>query len=81
MEENNNRPPEPVAPDGMELIVFYQCPYCGRHIGLPAPIEPRMIPCDVCHRNFPIIPVDEYGLHFLRIITAGGKATADPDFL
>lgn len=78
---DNVRPLEPVAPDAMEMIVFYKCPFCSRHIGLPAPTEPRMVPCDVCHRSFPIIPVDEYGLHFLRIITAGGKATADPDFL
>lgn len=81
MDEKNGRPIEPVPPDGMELIVFYKCPYCSRHIGLPAPIEPRMLPCDVCHHTFPIIPVDESDLQYLRIMTAGGKALADPDFL
>lgn len=81
MEENKAQSMAPVPPDGMELLVFYKCPYCSRHMAVPAPIEPRMIPCDACHRNFSIIPVDEFGLHFLRIITAGGRATADPDFL
>lgn len=81
MEENKLPPAEPVPPDAMELIVFYKCPHCGRHIGVPAPIEPRIINCDICHRGFPIIPIDEFGLHYLRIMTAGGKATADPDFL
>ena len=81
MEENKTQQMAPVPPDAMELIVFYKCPYCARHIGVPAPTEPQMIPCDVCHRNFSVIPVDEFGLHFLRIITAGGKAAADPDFM
>lgn len=81
MGENKARDLTPVPPDAMELIVFYKCPHCGRHIGLPAPTEPRLVSCDACHRGFPIIPVDEYGLHFLRIITAGGKAAGDSDFL
>lgn len=71
----------PVPPDALEVIVFYKCPFCSRHIGLPAPTEPRMVSCDACRRNFPIIPVDEFGLHYLRIMTAGGKAAADADFL
>lgn len=81
MDENKAHAMGPVAPDAMELIVFYKCPFCSRHIGVPAPTEPRMIPCDVCHHSFPVIPVDEYTLHYLSIMTAGGKATADPDFL
>ncbi len=40
-----------------------------------------MVSCDNCGFSFPIIPVDEHGLHYVRIMLAGGKAAADPDFL
>lgn len=75
------RPLEPVPPDGMEILFFYQCPQCGRHVPLVSPTEPKMISCDGCGNSFPIIPVDEHGLHYVRIMLAGGKAAADPDFL
>lgn len=81
MSEQSQRPLAPVAPDGMELLMFYKCPHCGRHTGVPAPTEPRMIICEGCRMNYPIIPVDEHGLHYIRIMLAGGKAAADPDFL
>lgn len=81
MAENKARPMPPVPPDGMEILFFYKCPFCGRHIAIASPIEPRMLSCDACHNNFPIIPVDEYGLHYVRIMLGGGKAAADPDFL
>jgi len=81
MAEQNQRPLAPVPPDGMELLIFYKCPRCGRHTGVPAPTEPRMITCEGCRMNYPIIPVDEHGLHYIRIMLAGGKAAADPDFL
>ena len=62
MAERNARPQAPVAPDGMEILFFYQCPQCGRHVPVVAPTEPRMITCDGCRASFPIIPVDEHGL-------------------
>lgn len=81
MPDNTTRPVSPVPPDGMELLIFYKCPHCGKHVGVPAPTEPRMINCEGCRMAFPIIPVDEHGVHFIRIMMAGGKAAADPDFL
>lgn len=75
------RPVAPVAPDGMEILFFYKCPRCSKHVGVPAPTEPRMLICDGCRMSFPIIPVDEQSLHYIRIMLAGGKAAADPDFL
>lgn len=76
-----SKPVSPVAPDGMEMIFFYKCPRCERHMPVASPTEPRIITCDACNLNFPIIPVDEHGLHFIRIMLGGGKAAADPDFL
>lgn len=81
MAENSNRPQAPVPPDGMEILFFYKCPYCERHVPVPSPTEPGMVHCDGCQHSFPIIPVDEYGLHYMRIMLANGKAAADPDFL
>lgn len=81
MADHNQRPLAPVPPDGMELLVYYKCPQCGRHTPVPAQTEPRMLACDGCRTNFPIIPIDEHGLQYLRIMLAGGKAAADPDFL
>ena len=65
----------------MEILFFYQCPQGGRHVPLVSPTEPRMVSCDNCGFSFPVIPVDEHGLHYVRIMLAGGKAAADPDFL
>lgn len=81
MSEKLVRPLAPVPPDGMEFLIFYKCPHCGKHVGVPAPTEPRMITCEGCRMAFPIIPVDEHSVHFVRIMLAGGKAAADPDFL
>ena len=71
----------PVPPDGMEIIFFYQCPHCGKHVPVPGPTEPRMLHCDGCGKTFPIIPVDEHTLHYMRVMLAGGKAASSPDFL
>ncbi|MBQ3059034.1 MAG: hypothetical protein IJD16_01805 [Desulfovibrio sp.] len=75
------RPLTPVPPDGMEILFFYQCPHCGRHVPLVSPTEARMVPCDACGQGFPIIPVDEHGLQYIRIMLGNGRAAADPDFL
>ena len=68
----SQRPLEPVAPDGMELLFFYRCPHCLRHVPLVNPVEPRNVRCDGCGKQFPIIPVDEHGLHYVRIMLANG---------
>ena len=67
--------------DGMELLFFYRCPHCLRHVPLVNPVEPRNVRCDGCGKQFPIIPVDEHGLHYVRIMLANGKAAANPDYL
>ena len=41
----------------------------------------RAMCCDGCGKQFPIIPVDEHGLHYVRIMLANGKAAANPDYL
>lgn len=81
MAPESSRPQEPVAPDGMEILFFYKCPSCGRHNAVPSPAEPRLVVCENCRASFPIIPIDEHGMHYIRIMLAGGKAAADPDFL
>lgn len=81
MANGSSRPIAPVAPDGMEILFFYKCPRCGEHVAIASPTEPRMLVCDSCRMAFPIIPVDEHGIHYAHIMLAGGKAAADPDFL
>ena len=75
------RPVRPVAPEGMELLFFYPCPYCGRRVPVVSPTQAAMLPCDACKKPFPILPVDERGLRFIRIMTHNGQAAVDPDFL
>lgn len=81
MPDRPNRPLAPVPPDGMEILIFYKCPHCGKHVGVPSPTDPRMVTCEACRMAFPIIPADEHGIHYIRIMLSGGKAAADPDFL
>ncbi len=76
----SSKPIQPVAPEGMELLFFYPCPHCGRHVPLVSPSQPAMVKCDSCEGSFPIIPVDERSLHYVRIMLANGKAAIDPDF-
>lgn len=81
MADLRKRPIAPVAPDGMDIVFFYPCPACGKHVIVSSPIEPQVVTCDKCTFTFPIIPVDEQGMHYIRIMLASGKAAADPDFL
>ncbi len=76
----SSKPIQPVAPEGMELLFFYPCPHCGRHVPLVSPTQPAMVQCDSCEGSFPIMPVDEHSLHYVRIMLANGKAAIDPDF-
>ncbi|HKK33741.1 MAG TPA: hypothetical protein VJ934_09340 [Desulfomicrobiaceae bacterium] len=64
----------PVHPVGMELVVMYPCPECGREVPLVAPVEPAMARCDVCRHAFPVAPVDEKTVRFLKTITADGQS-------
>ncbi|MEG1609672.1 MAG: hypothetical protein RR014_03675 [Bilophila sp.] len=74
------RPVQPVQPCGMELIFFYRCPSCGRKITTLSPTQPAMAPCEACGTPFPIVPVDERTIQFIKIMLAEGRAAVDPDF-
>ncbi|MBQ7617525.1 MAG: hypothetical protein IJS50_01495 [Desulfovibrio sp.] len=78
---SQHKPQAPVLPEAMEVIFFYPCPGCGRHIPRVNPIEATIAICDGCGQTFPIVPVDEFGLQYIRIMLCNGKAAADPDFL
>jgi len=75
------RPQKPVGPSGMEMFFFYPCPYCAHQVSLLAPTRATMARCDACSRRFPIMPVDERGIRFVRIMLAEGRAALDPDFV
>jgi len=79
--KKGKKPQEPVKPVGMEVIFFYPCPHCQREVPLVAPVQPAMVRCDACGQHFPIVPVDERGVRFMKIITGQGKAAVDPDFV
>jgi transcription elongation factor Elf1 len=75
------RPVAPVKPASMELVFFYTCPYCQRELPLVSPQQPTMISCDMCRQSFPIVPVDEYSVQFVKLMLADGKAAIDPDYM
>jgi len=77
---NAQRPVSPVAPTGMEILFMYICPHCGRKAALIAPTQPAMVSCDACQAPFPIVPVDERTVQYIRLMLAGGHAATDPDF-
>ncbi|MCK9240649.1 hypothetical protein [Desulfocurvus sp.] len=79
--DGNKRPLTPVKPSGLEIICFYPCPFCTREVPLVAPTQPAMVRCDACGKDFPIVPVDERGLRFVKIMTGNGRSAVDPDFL
>lgn len=75
------RPIEPAKPEGVEIIFFYACPYCGRKNPLLATDKPSMARCDSCSKNFPVLPVDARSVRFVKLMFANGKAAIDPDFM
>ncbi|GAB7022966.1 hypothetical protein [Salidesulfovibrio brasiliensis] len=77
----NSKPLTPVKPRSMEIIYLYPCPHCGREVPLIAPTRPAMAQCDACRKSFPIVPVDEKAIRFIKIMHDGGKAGIDPDFM
>jgi hypothetical protein len=40
-----------------------------------------MVACDVCRQSFPIVPVDEYSIQFIKLMLANGQAAIDPDYM
>jgi len=75
------KPVTPVKPCGLEVIFLYPCPFCGREVPLVAPLKPQMAQCDACHQRFPVVPADEKTVRFVKLMTAGGKAGIDPDYV
>lgn len=77
----NKKPLTPVKPVGLEVIFFYPCPHCNRDVPLIGPTQPAMAQCDACMNHFPIMPVDEKSVRFMKVMLADGKAGIDPDFM
>ncbi len=71
---------EPARPVGMDIVFMYRCPHCGNEQPVPSPVSPAMIPCMICQNYYPIIPVEESTLYFIRLMLQDGKAAIDPDF-
>ena len=79
--KTSQKPQTPVHPEGMEILFFYPCPHCGRHVPQVNPVTPQLANCDACGQSFPIVPIDARSLHYVRIMLANGRAAVDPDFL
>ncbi len=77
----NKKKLAPVKPEGMEIVFYYPCPYCGRKVPLAAPLQPCMTKCDSCRRQFPVAPADAKGIKFIKLILDQGRAAIDPDFI
>jgi transcription elongation factor Elf1 len=75
------KPLTPVKPSGMELVFFYTCPFCGQNVPMASPVKPGLAQCGGCRGRFPVVPVDERTVQFFKLMTAGGKAAVDPDFV
>ena len=76
----SSRPVQPVPPESMELVFFYRCPGCGRRNPLIAPTQPSMTRCESCGEPFPVMPVDERTVHYVKIMLANGRAAVDPEY-
>lgn len=77
----SRRPVAPVKPISVELVFFYACPYCQRELPMVAPSQPTMVTCDMCRQSFPIVPIDEYSVQFVKLMLADGQAAIDPDYM
>jgi len=75
------RPPQPVRPESMEIMFYYRCPHCRHQVAVLSPFHPSMTQCDACGKTFPIMPVDERSVSYIKIMLANGRAAVDPDFL
>lgn len=77
----SGKPVNPVKPKGLELIFIYACPFCQREIPLVAPTSPAVVRCDVCTRTFPVIPIEEKTISFIKLMLGNGAAAIDADFI
>lgn len=74
------RPQQPVVPIGMDLLFYYPCPSCKHPVSVLAMVHPGMAECGHCAQRFPIMPVDERIVQYIKIMLANGKAAIDLDF-
>ena len=75
------KPLTPVKPTGIEILLFYVCPFCETQVPLVGPTQPTMAQCDSCGGQFPIVPADSRSIQYIKIMLAQGRAGIDPDFL
>lgn len=76
-----SKPIEPVKPVGMEIVFFYPCPACKKEIGLLSPTQPAMAQCEYCKEVFPIIPVNDRNIQYIRLMMNNGRSAIELDFL
>ena len=76
-----SKPVAPVKPNRMELLFIYACPFCHNESPLISPPRPTLIGCTSCQRKFPIIPVDQRSVHYVKIMLENGMAAIDPDYM
>lgn len=76
-----SKPTDPVKPRAVEMVFIYGCPFCGREIPLISPTNPIMVRCDVCVKQFPIVPVEKKTIAYIKLMLSNGEAAVDPDFL
>ena len=77
----NPRAVQPVAPGRMELVFLYTCPHCKHECPLISPTQPGMARCENCLEPFPVIPVDERSVLYVKLMLGNGMAAQDPDFM
>ncbi len=75
------KPIDPVKPVGMDIILYYPCPFCKNKVPIIAPVQPSLGYCDRCHREFPLVPADEKSINFLKLIFDDGRAIIDSTFI
>ncbi len=75
------KPVKPVAPCGMELIFVYECPHCGQKNALIAPFNPSSVKCEQCRNVFPVLPVNERGVQYVKLMMGNGYSAVDLDYL
>ncbi len=81
MTTEKRKPLTPVKPVGVELVFLFPCPFCQREVPVVAPVKPTLIACDACRGRFPIVPVDDRSVRFVKLMLGNGKAAVDPDFI
>ncbi len=75
-----NKPLQPVKPVGIELIFLYPCPFCKHQVPTLSPTSPAAIRCEECGGEFPVFPIDEKSVVFIKTVLADGQAAIDPSF-